>query len=333
LNVAHDKAERLAGWRRWLPRLLRFSIALIVALGVGNRLWSERSRLASATQQIQFSWLAVAGVTYVAGLSTCALFWWWSIRDQGDTPGVLATWTAYFAGHLGKYVPGKGLVVVIRAALLRDAKVSLATGAISCAHETLLMMATGALVAALLLPFVAHPINLYILVSVLVMLAGLGIPALPPAVSLWSRLVTRPFLKGESVSPYRCRWSTVGRGALLIAGGWFLMGLSLVAVLQSMQSLSGLVDRLGSLGALGLLTAVVAVATVGGFLSFLPGGLGSREWILVETLGPALGLEGTGDAALAAILLRVVWIVAEVVGSGTFWLLDRQWNNRQAVTP
>jgi glycosyltransferase 2 family protein len=333
LNPAHERVQPLAVWRRWLPRILRLVIALIVALGVGKRLWSEHERLSSLTQHIQFSWLAVAGITYIAGLSTCAFFWWWSIRDQGDRPGVLPTWTAYFAGHLGKYVPGKGLVVVIRAALLRDSHVSLATGAISCAHETLLMMATGALVAVVLLPIVAYSSSGYLLATSLVMLGGLGIPALPPAVSLWSRLVTRSFPKGASVVTYQCRWSTVCCGALLIAGGWFLMGLSLVAVLQSMQCAGELIERRGLLGSVGLLTAIVALATVGGFLSFLPGGLGSREWILVETLGPALGLERTGDAAVAALLLRVVWIVSELVGTGVFWLLDRPWNNRQAETP
>jgi uncharacterized membrane protein YbhN (UPF0104 family) len=323
----------MAGWRPWLPRVFRLVIALIVALGVGNRLWSERGRLASVAEHVQFSWLALSGVAYIAGLSTCALFWWLSIRDQGDRPTVLTTWTAYFAGHLGKYVPGKGLVVVIRAALLRDANVSLATGAISCAHETLLMMATGSLVAVLLLPLVADRSGGYLLFSAIAMLCVLGIPALPPVVSLWSRLVTRPFLKDSPLAAtYRCRWPTVGRGFLLIAIGWFLMGLSLAAVLQSMDSASVLVDRLGVVHTFGLLTAIVAVATVGGFLSFLPGGLGSREWILVETLGPALGLERTADAALAALLLRVVWIVAELLGTGIFWLLDRSWNNRQAVT-
>jgi uncharacterized membrane protein YbhN (UPF0104 family) len=220
---------------------------------------------------------------------------------------------------------------VIRAGLLRESNVSVASGAVSSAHETLLMMATGALVAVLFSPFVAAAHGSYLLACSLVLLMGLGVIALPPLVSRWSCWVTRPFSRQVDVPPYRCRWSSVFSGVILIGCGWCLMGLSLAAVLASMQGWAVLVERLGELRALGLLTTAVALATVGGFLSFLPGGLGSREWILVETLGPALGPDGTANAAVAALLLRVVWVLAEVIGSALFWLLNRQCKKRRAV--
>jgi uncharacterized membrane protein YbhN (UPF0104 family) len=333
LDTVTKIADRPKSWRRWLPRLLRVGIGIVVALGVGHRLWSERDRLGSVARQVEISWLLLSGVLYVAGLSTCALFWWRSICDQGVRPGLLTTWTAYFAGHLGKYVPGKGLVIVIRAGLLRDSNVSLATGAISCAYETLLMMATGALVSVVLFPVIPQGMGGSLMIGAIFMLAVLGVPALPPCVSLWSRLATRPFLKDSAGSAYRCRWTVFGWGVCWVAGGWFLMGLSLAAVLASLHSWGLLVARFGWPGAIGLVTAVSALATVGGFLSFLPGGLGSREWILVETLAPALGEDRTADAAVAAVLLRVVWIVAELVATAVFWQLDRQWNNRRGETP
>jgi hypothetical protein len=101
------------------------------------------------------------------------------------------------------------------------------------------------------------------------------------------------------------------------------MGLSLAAVLAAIQSPSSVVHRWG------LLTAAVALSTVCGFVSLIPGGLGSRELVLVETLGPVVG---TDHAWMSAILLRIVWIIAELFAAGLCWLVDQQWNRRKLQT-
>lgn len=318
--------------RRWLARLARWSVALLVLLAVCRRVWIQREQLAGFSHHFELGWLIVSGAAYLIALSTCALYWWRAIIDQGDRPGFAATWAAYFAGHLGKYVPGKGLVVVIRAGLLRDDRVSIATGAISCAHETLLMMAVGALVAAVLVPFTGGSHAQSFALLSLVAFIGLGTPILPPIVAIWSRWVTRPFGDRPGNEAYRCRWGTVAWGSLVIAGGWCLNGVSLACVLASIGVWKNLVGGLGVVHALGLVTASVALATVGGFVSFLPGGLGSREWILVEMLGPALGPTGTADAAVAALALRLVWLVTEGVGAALFWLWNRQCKRWRVVT-
>src|SRR5206468_12320750 len=105
------------------------------------------------------------------------------------------------------------------------------------------------------------------------------------------------------------RWQSVNSGTALITMGWLWMGLSLLAVLAAMHQLDGAVEKLGLVKAVGLSTALVALASVGGFVSLTPAGLGTREWILVETLGPFLG---TTHSVIAAVVLRIVWIVSEV---------------------
>jgi hypothetical protein len=123
-----------------------------------------------------------------------------------------------------------------------------------------------------------------------------------------------------------CRWRTVAAGAAITAVGWLLMGLSLAALLAAMSEPVSLLGHMHFLRALALLTAMVALSTVGGFVSFIPGGLGAREWLLLELLKP---WTGPAQAILAAILLRLVWIVAEVGAAGLFWLLDSPWKRRQ----
>jgi uncharacterized membrane protein YbhN (UPF0104 family) len=95
--------------------------------------------------------------------------------------------------------------------------------------------------------------------------------------------------------------------------GWALMGLSLAATIQAIEP-----GRLPA-GAWPMAVAAVALATVAGFLvAIFPGGLVIREAVLTAALGPTLGAE---PAIVAALVLRLVWVVAELVCSGAFVLL------------
>ena len=59
-----------------------------------------------------------------------------------------------------------------------------------------------------------------------------------------------------------------------------------------------------------MVIASVALATVAGFVvAVLPGGLGVREGVLMSALAPALGSD---RAVVAALVLRLVWVVAEL---------------------
>ena len=70
-------------------------------------------------------------------------------------------------------------------------------------------------------------------------------------------------------------------------------------------------DAADRLGLAPVVIASVALATVAGFVvAVLPGGLGVREGVLMSALAPALGSD---HAVVAALLLRLVWVVAELV--------------------
>ncbi|MFI5459194.1 MAG: UPF0104 family protein, partial [Isosphaerales bacterium] len=59
--------------------------------------------------------------------------------------------------------------------------------------------------------------------------------------------------------------------------------------------------------------ASVALATVAGFVvAVLPGGLGVREGVLMSALAPALGSD---NAVVAALVLRLVWVGAELAAA------------------
>jgi glycosyltransferase 2 family protein len=305
--------------------LVRWSLLVVVLTGVTYRVWLEREKLACYDFRLVPGWLLVSGLFYLTGLAACLAFWQLSMRNAGAHPALINTVAAYFAGHLGKYVPGKGLVVVIRAGLVKGPGVTPVLAAFTCAVETLLMMATGSAVACLILLFVDVPHGFTLLLLSAGVAVALGALILPPVSFRLLRMVTKPF--GDSTAGYLrgVSWVTLGTGTALMVVSWLLMGLSLAATLAAMQHLSTLATSLGILKTYGLLVALVALANVGGFISMIPGGLGAREWILLETLGPVIG---SSQAVVAAGVIRLTWLAVELLAAGIFWTMDHQWNKR-----
>jgi hypothetical protein len=307
---------------------LRSLITVVVVYAVGRRLWVERAKLVDYRAGMTVEWLVAGGVIYLVGLTHAGLFWGLTMRDQGVRPPWISVLAAYYAGHLGKYVPGKGLAILIRAGMTRDAGVPLVTGAVTSTQETLLMMATGAAVAAVTMPTMELPHRGSLQLLALAVSAGLGLAVSPPAIEWLGRYTARSMDGGEpSGGTQIVRWRTLAIGIGATAMSWLMMGCSLGAVLQSIGAGRELGDRIGYIGAVVLLTAATALAGVGGFLSLVPGGLGSREWILMHALGPSMGDE---RAALVAVALRCVWIVAEIMAFLLFMLLNWRCRKRSS---
>ena len=311
--------------RRNVAAALRWGITLAIVVAVAHRVWLEKGKLAAYDLQLAPAWLVASGVLYILGLATCALFWWLAMRDLGGRPTGTSTLAAYYAGHLGKYVPGKALTVVVRATMVRGPNVTFALAAFADVLENVLMMATGALVAALAFALVYTPAHRQLLAVAVVLAIGLGLLTLPPVVARLGNLLSKVVPQMAAVTVRSCRWHTQVMGTGVIAGGWLLMGLSLAALLLAMGDPGGRVGRLPFGRTLALLTAMVALSTVGGFVAFTPGGLGAREWVLLEMLRPWVG---PAQAIVAAVLLRLVWILAEVGAAGLFWLVDSPWKRR-----
>ena len=114
--------------------------------------------------------------------------------------------------------------------------------------------------------------------------------------------------------PAGLHYGVLLRGWILLAIGWVFMGASLWAVLRAMGTPADLAD-------LHLYTAAIAMAVVGGFLSMIPGGLLTREAILGALLVHQLG--DVASALVAVALLRLVWLVAEVLISAILYVGGR----------
>src|SRR4051794_39932929 len=102
--------------RRVWP-LLKGLLALAVLGGLGWSFARDLRRPELATLELRYDWLALSAGLYLLALVPPASFWLLLLRTFGDRPALLPSATAYYVGHLGKYVPGKAWAVLLRAGL------------------------------------------------------------------------------------------------------------------------------------------------------------------------------------------------------------------------
>jgi uncharacterized membrane protein YbhN (UPF0104 family) len=317
---------------RWKPlaiTVLRWSVALVVLWAVSHhvlRTWNDL-RESGLSPHVEPGWLVGSGILYLAGLAAYGCFFERVLQASATPVQLVPTLRAYLISHLAKYVPGKAMVVVVRAALVVPFGARASTAAIATFYETLVMMATGGLVAAVGFA-VAGPsqaveipapgwgvirLEVYPLSALLGISLGLAflLLVIPPVFTRFTRLVTLPM---PTLGPDAIPHLTTG---LLVRGlgwsslGWILLGLSLLAVVRAF-------DRSATPALFALDTAPVAIggvalATVAGFVvAVLPGGLGVREGVLMWALAPALGRD---QSVVAALALRLVWVAAELIAA------------------
>ncbi len=292
-------------------------VIALVAWGVwytlqkGLRSLREEEFSWSDLAQLKVGWLLAAGGIYLLGLAPACWYWRQVLRALGQNPKLGPLVRAYFIGHLGKYVPGKAMVVVLRTGLIRGPGVDATTAAVSVFIETLTMMAVGAAFAAVLLATLYRE-QLGLLTLGVAMAVGAGVPTLPP---IFRRLVM--ILQVKRLNPQietalgGLDWRLTLAGWVGLGLGWCLLGLSLAAVLQSLPGVSIVASDAP------LITATVALAMVAGFLSLIPGGLGVRELVVIPLLAPVYG---DGAAIVSAVLLRLIWLLAELAASGILYV-------------
>jgi uncharacterized membrane protein YbhN (UPF0104 family) len=105
------------------------------------------------------------------------------------------------------------------------------------------------------------------------------------------------------------------QGVLITSLGWICHAISLGCTLQSVS------DHAVDLAQFPLMLASVSLSTFAGFLILVaPGGLGVREWVLIETLKDQPTI-GSDKAIIAAGLLRIVWFVAELAAAGILFAI------------
>jgi uncharacterized membrane protein YbhN (UPF0104 family) len=257
-------------------------IGLLVARLVD--LWNEHPvPLEDSNWGLLVLGLAVSGVA-MAGYGAV---WPMTLRALGSEPptGLL---TAFFAGQLGKYLPGGAWQYVGRAGLAARLGVPLRIGVGSLAIEASCSFVTAALVASLTLATTPSGAA----ISAAILLAGLALLALLSRSTLAQRAVADVGALRGATSRYLVDWIPFGVAFWLIANGLYDVPFS----------------------DLPLYTGIFALAWLAGFVVvFAPGGLGIREAVIVALLRGRLG---ESEAIVLAAVSRIAFTLVDLVGGG-----------------
>jgi uncharacterized membrane protein YbhN (UPF0104 family) len=276
---------------------------------------------ADLRRQIQDFWkadwkyLVLGGCVYAVGMIPAAVYWQICLRALGQkVPWQLALW-GYFYGNLGKYFPGKAMVIVLRLAALAPFGVRRVATVMTIFIETLTMMAVGGAVAAVSLILLNLDRRLTLLAAAL--LVGTFLPTFPPLLRyLLSRL--QPGVDVSTLQEWSSRLNLrlLMKGWAILCCTWLCFGLSLGFVLKGIPSveLDWVVGERFWLSAFG----ACALAVVLGFVSLVPGGAGVREVVLSMVLAPVVGPTA---ALCCAIWLRITWLATELILAVLFYFL------------
>ncbi|MEQ8633264.1 lysylphosphatidylglycerol synthase transmembrane domain-containing protein [Gimesia maris] len=284
----------------------------------------EQQQEAISDIQISPGWLILSGICYFIAWLPSVWFWQKLMLASGETVGFWPTARAYYCGHLGKYIPGKVTVLLIRATLLKESGVRVSVAAVTAAYETLAVMGVGLVLFLALIPFVidasqldewpawvqyiqSHP---FVVPTVILIVLFVSLPLVARLLNLFSKKFTRSNVEATAEEPQpEFSLRLLYAGVLIFLLSWSLHGLSLGLTLASISD-QGLV-----LQEWPRWMAAVSAAYALGFLAlFAPAGLGVREGLISAILAGSAVI-GDVNAFVAAILIRIVSFASELLSA------------------
>ena len=279
-------------------RLLTLLKAAFAVLSVGGLAWatvSQWSRVADTVSEVNRVEITVATLATLGWMFVAMLAWRAILADLGSPLRLRDAVVVYFAGQLGKYLPGSLWTVVAQMELGKRHEIPRRRSAVAALLGMLLGVVSGGIVAAGTLPFAAGGDLKTYRWAFLVPALGLAllVPSVFARVSAFGlRLLRRPPLeRGLSARGL----ATVMTWALLQWGVWAIAA----AVLAD-----------GATYALCL--GAYAIAWSAGLLVIVaPAGAGVREGAFVLLVGASIG---NGPALGVALMLRLLSTVGDL-----FW--------------
>lgn len=223
---------------------------------------------------------------------------------------------AFFWSQLGKYVPGKILLFVIRGKMYSNYGIPARAAALSMTLEIFFSVAAAIIVAIIALPF-SH--SLGALINPFWAIAALGVTLgfCSPRVINWViAKINRN--KNASTEKRTINLSQIFQLLVINISVWISIGLAFVLLIRACMQLKiiWLPELIGSF----------AISFLAGFVTpFAPGGLGPRELALTGLLASQMDIS---RAATIAIIARCWWILAELGCILVFTAVCRRENNK-----
>lgn len=281
--------SRLLSILRWIS-LIAAGVALVFVVKVLVTSWHSLQHNWHHFTILGFS-IAIPGA--VASLLLVSLTWHWLLRQIGISVSRLDALHAWFTGNLYKYIPGQIWMAVGRT--VKGAQSGIPARA--TLGTTIIEQGFSLLAAGLFLGIASGWLGMIVICGILS-----GLLLYPRGVNRVIAATNRAFGRSLPLVP-------LNSSQLLI-----LYGISLLNIALGILIMVGIMWGLGVFHVADIPAYVVAFTSsfLSGYLFFgAPAGLGVREGALVLLLQSEAGI-GTGEAALVAVITRIVMIVVEL---------------------
>jgi len=311
-------------WLGW-AKVVLFVLVLTGLVWASYGAWNELSTKNMKWELIGWGWLGLSAVTFLCGYLCCGVFWHYLLRGMGQQPDMYESVRAYMVSQVGKYFPGKAVVLAIRAGLVASPRTDYSVAGVCVFLETATMMAVGACLGGIVLMTRAGDSG-WILWLALAMIVGSTIPTLPPIFRRIVLLAQVARIKEDIEKDLDLLgYDTLAIGWVCNTIGWLFMGISYWATIQAIWPALGIESHPEATAVLAdpwqwlpVTTGTVALSVSLGIVSFMPGGGGAREGAITILMGTVLG---NAPALVSSLVLRMVWLVAEVIAAIILYVL------------
>lgn len=277
----------------------------VVLVFVGLYLSRQWDEIRQVSLTVHWPGLILSQLLLTLGLGLLPLGSWYTLDDLGARLPLVTMWHVFYLANMAKYLPGSIWAFPSRAILYTRQGISKTRSGAALFWEILVMSASAALVSLLalrlLLRYVSNDLMIAAVVGVLLLAVLFTVPQV-------RRFAGRQLLRFDAHLSLGGFLRTFGVYLL----SWVIMGIAFAGMVAS---ITPAFDWAGTPELVGLFTGSWLV----GFLAiFAPGGIGVRDLLL------ALGLSATLQDPLptvAAIIARVMWTIAELLGLGIVSLL------------
>ncbi len=260
--------------------------------------WNEVSN-----KQLHVDWrFAFLGIAcFASSMMTNTLVWRWLTWRMGDRNRTLPLLGAYLFSQMGKYAPGKIMLLLMRVERAERIGMNKKTCIVSTLIENAMYMVSGGVMALLTLALFLINRPVY-LVAVLVPLIALVVLFHP---SIFYRLVNKMLIKWNQPPVEKneqLRKRDLALAVVMFSPVWIFGGIGLWCAARTVTMIP--------LASATNLPGAFALSVTGGMASFLPGGLGIAEAIKSLFLNPVIGPQA---ALIAVAVQRMAQIITEVI--------------------
>jgi hypothetical protein len=297
---------------------LKFVLLVAVATVVGWQLRKAWLKVGGLPFAIDWRWGLIALAGFSGSMLTSALVWRFLARRMGDRSPVLPLLASYTYSQMGKYIPGKVVLILMRIERASRFGMSPATCTLSTLLENALYMISGGLVGMTAIVRIAHEIpnpqtRLLLwpvtLAAVLLLVAACSPPVFYRLVNGLLRKMKKPEVPPQD----RLRAPTLALAVIAFFPCWVFGGLAMWGSVRcvSAQHAIAFADCWWFAGA-------YALSVIIGMASLLPGGTFIREAVLgaaaafqfaaVGVPHPQAVLLGTA----VAVLQRLFQVLVEI---------------------